>query len=125
MWLNYLEYFLDFPSILSRSAAIVHAISQIAELDACASTVEVGRRKRYQAIVGSEEEYRRVYGLLKESSVKIGFAGFVSADGSEHKTENYIGKLNQLNEIIEIYKIDEVIFCAKNVSSEKKKDLDG
>lgn len=70
-------------------------------------------------IAGSEEEYKRVYSLLKESSVKIGFAGFVSADGSEHKTENFIGKLNQLNEIIDIYKIDEVIFCAKNVSSEK------
>jgi O-antigen biosynthesis protein len=78
-----------------------------------------GSSSKRIAIVGSEEEYRRVFGLLKESSVKIGFAGFVSADGSGHKTENYIGKLSQLNEIIEIYKIDEVIFCAKNVSSEK------
>lgn len=74
------------------------------------------------AIAGSEEEYKRVYGLLKESSVKIGFAGFVSVDGSEHKTENFIGKLNQLQDIIDIYKIDEVIFCAKNVSSEKIMD---
>ena len=78
-----------------------------------------GSASKHIAIAGSEEEYKRVYGLLKESSVKIGFAGFVSTDGSEHKTENYIGKLNQLNDIIDIYKIDEVIFCAKNVSSEK------
>jgi len=78
-----------------------------------------GSSSKRIAIVGSEEEYKRVYGLLKESSVKIGFAGFVNTEGSEHKTENYIGKLNQLHEIIEIYKIDEIIFCAKNISSEK------
>ena len=78
-----------------------------------------GSTSKHIAIVGNEEEYKRVYGLLKESTVKIGFAGFVSADGSEPKTENYIGKLNQLIDIISIYKIDEVIFCAKNVSSER------
>lgn len=78
-----------------------------------------GSTSKRLAIVGSEEEYKRVLGLLKESSVKIGFAGFVCADSIEHKTENFIGKLSQLNEIIDIYKIDEVIFCAKNVSSEK------
>jgi FlaA1/EpsC-like NDP-sugar epimerase len=78
------------------------------------------------AIVGSEDEYKRVYGLLKESSVKIGFAGFVlaeNADGSEYKTENYIGNIKQLNDIIENYKIEEVIFCAKNISSERIIDL--
>lgn len=78
-----------------------------------------GSTSKRIAIAGSEEEYKRVFGLLKESSVKIGFAGFVSTDSAEHKTENYIGKLNQLTEIIDIYKIDEVIFCAKNISSEK------
>lgn len=78
-----------------------------------------GSSSKRIVIAGSEDEYKRVYSLLKESSVKIGFAGFVSADSSEHKAENFIGKLSQLKEIIEIYKIDEVIFCAKNVSSEK------
>lgn len=74
------------------------------------------------AIVGDEEEYRRVYSLLKESNVKTGFIGWVSAESTEdisHKPELYLGKFSQLNEIIEIYKIDEVIFCSKNLSSEK------
>ena len=70
------------------------------------------------AIVGSEEEYKRVVGLLKESTIKTSLIGFVNTDAGENQ-ENYLGKFNQLNEIIDIYKIDEVIFCAKNVSSEK------
>ncbi len=74
------------------------------------------------AIVGSEEEYKRVFGLIKESSVKSNFIGFVNSENTEHRiqnTESFLGKFSQLNEIIDIYKIDEVIFCAKNVSSEK------
>jgi GT2 family glycosyltransferase/nitrate reductase NapE component len=77
-----------------------------------------GSSSKRIAIVGSEEEYKRVFGLLKESPIKSGFTGFVSTDG-EHNSENYIGKFSQLNEIIDIYKIDEVIFCSKNISSEK------
>lgn len=78
-----------------------------------------GSTSKRIAIAGSEEEYQRVVRLLKDSSVKISFTGFISSDGSGSQSENYIGKLNQLNDIIGIYKIDEVIFCAKNISSER------
>lgn len=74
------------------------------------------------AIVGDEEEYKRVYSLLKESNIKTRFIGWVSTENTEdikYKTESYLGKFSQLNEIIAIYKIDEIIFCSKNVSSEK------
>ncbi len=85
-----------------------------------------GSSSKRIAIVGSEEEYKRVFGLLKESSVKIGLAGLISTEplnrqpvtgNAQH--ESYLGKFNQLQEIIDIYKISEVIFCAKNISSEK------
>jgi hypothetical protein len=91
-----------------------------------------GSTSRRLAIVGSEDEYKRVFSLIKESSVKSNFIGFISietgnwqlATGQQPATSNrqpeaYLGKFHQLQEIIEIYKIDEVIFCAKNISSEK------
>lgn len=94
-----------------------------------------GSSSKRIAIVGSEEEYKRVYTLLKESSIKSNFIGFInigtgdmgqgtgeispSSALSPPSPETYLGKLNQLQDIIDIYKIDEVIFCAKNVSSEK------
>ncbi|HEY4798091.1 MAG TPA: glycosyltransferase, partial [Bacteroidia bacterium] len=73
------------------------------------------------AIVGSETEYKRVYRLLKESTIKTGFVGFVSTEHPASETQNaelYLGKFSQMNEIIDMYKIDEVIFCSKNLSSE-------
>lgn len=82
-----------------------------------------GSNSKRIAIAGSEAEYKRVLGLLKESSVKIGFAGFVSTETGSQQQESYLGKFNQLQEIIDIYKIDEVIFCAKNIPSEKIIDV--
>ena len=83
-----------------------------------------GSTSKHIAIAGSEEEYRRVFSLLKESSVRTGFIGLVSIEDSSRQSavgkqdEFYLGKLNQLHDIIDIYKIDEVIFCSKNISSE-------
>jgi hypothetical protein len=79
-----------------------------------------GSASKRLAIVGSEEEFKRVLALLKESSVKIGFTGFVSSEGNNSNPSiDFLGKFHQLQEIIEMYKIDEVIFCAKTISSEK------
>ncbi|MEK6616546.1 MAG: glycosyl transferase family 2, partial [Bacteroidota bacterium] len=81
-----------------------------------------GSTSKRLAIVGSEEEYKRVFSLIKESSLKANFIGFVNSENIESRIQNsesYLGKFSQLNEIIDIYKIDEVIFCAKNISSEK------
>ncbi|MBI4929690.1 MAG: glycosyltransferase [Bacteroidetes bacterium] len=84
-----------------------------------------GSTSKRLAIVGSEEEYKRVFALIKESSLKSNFIGFVNSDAGNwqlatgKQQETYLGKFSQLNEIIDIYKIDEVIFCAKNISSEK------
>ncbi|MCG3166901.1 MAG: hypothetical protein POELPBGB_02684 [Bacteroidia bacterium] len=73
-------------------------------------------------IVGNEDEAKRVGGLLKQAKVLPAFTGFISPsemDSTVHtpRSTDYIGNLNQLNEIISIYKINEVIFCAKDLPS--------
>ncbi len=78
--------------------------------------------KKRVVIVGEEQEGNRVLGLMQMSEVNFNFIGFVNSNGESNSTsyspDNYrIGSLNQLDEIIEIYKIDEVIFCAKNISA--------
>jgi len=94
-----------------------------------------GSTSKRLAIVGSEEEYKRVFALIKESSIKTALIGFVESptpslpiregvrkvlpNGEDLGGAFYLGKFSQLSEIIDIYKIDEVIFCAKNISSEK------
>jgi GT2 family glycosyltransferase len=69
-------------------------------------------------IVGSEEEFERVNKLVKLSNVRPDFIGYV--DISEGNTQHpaYSGNISDLEEIIHIYSIDEVIFCAKDLPSQ-------
>ncbi len=69
-------------------------------------------------IIGSEDEFDRVFGLLKETRINAGFVGFVSNNDNGVKHSYYIGNFNQINEIVDVHAINEIIFCAKNVSSQ-------
>ncbi len=69
-------------------------------------------------IIGSEEEFDRVFGLLKETRINAGFVGFVSNDDNGVKHPYYIGNFNQINEMVDVHAINEIIFCAKNISSQ-------
>jgi GT2 family glycosyltransferase len=68
------------------------------------------------AIVGSDEEASRVKKVLDSTGLKQEVAGLVSilpgaTDG------NYLGNINQIEEITRINKIDELIFCARDIAS--------
>ena len=80
--------------------------------------LSAGENKRI-VIIGREEEAKRVGGLLNQAKVQPAFTGFVSPpETTENNNADYIGTLSQLSEIIEIYKINEVIFCAKDLPSQ-------
>lgn len=68
------------------------------------------------AIVGHSVEAKRVKELLEATQIQSEMAGFIALDKTD-KGENYIGELIQLTEIIRINRIDEIIFCAENISS--------
>ena len=46
-----------------------------------------------------------------------------SHSSSAFQSSDYIGNANQLNDIAEIYKIDEIIFCAKDIPAQRIIDL--
>jgi GT2 family glycosyltransferase len=70
------------------------------------------------AIIGTSDEYERVNNLLKQTSINSSFIGFISADKNGTTHSNYLGTIEQLEEVIEIYKINEVIFCSRDISSQ-------
>jgi GT2 family glycosyltransferase len=70
------------------------------------------------AIIGDEEEFKRVSDILKQTSLRPHAIGFVSNEANGVKDANYIGNFTQIDEIIEVHRINEVIFCAKNISSQ-------
>ncbi|MDX8339267.1 glycosyltransferase [Draconibacterium sp. IB214405] len=74
------------------------------------------QRIRKIAIVGHSKEARRIQQLLEETRIRSQLAGFIAIDGND-KGKNYMGELSQLEEIIRINRIDEIVFCAENISS--------
>ena len=84
--------------------------------------LDIDQKKRI-VIVGDPEEFKRVSALLKQTDTRPSFTGNVRPDNNndhkDGKQEEYLGNIRQLQEIIVIYKIDEVIFCAKNLPAQK------
>jgi len=74
------------------------------------------KKSKKIAIVGHSLEAKRVNKLLEATQIQSKLVGFIALDKTD-KGENYIGELNQLSEIIRINRIDEIIFCAGNISS--------
>ena len=70
------------------------------------------------AIIGEEQEFNRVSALLKETHANPSFVGFVSADNKGVHNPYYIGKIIQIDEIIKVHQINEIIFCAKDISTQ-------
>ena len=69
-------------------------------------------------IIGNRKEIDRVKKILKKSNFLLQNFVFIGSEDSLHK-KPFVGSMNQLNEIIQIHKLDEVIFCAKDLSSNK------
>ncbi len=69
-------------------------------------------------IIGKQEEFERVHNLLKQTNINTSFLGFISADDNGNHHPDYVGNINQIGEVIEIYKINEVIFCSRDISSQ-------
>ncbi|NOX47717.1 MAG: glycosyltransferase [Chlorobi bacterium] len=70
------------------------------------------------AIVGNTGEVGRVADLIRKTNAQPGFIGLIAMDEKQNDKEGFIGNVRQLADIINIYKIDEVIFCAKDMSSQ-------
>ncbi|HUM47764.1 MAG TPA: glycosyltransferase [Chitinophagales bacterium] len=74
-------------------------------------------REKKLVIVGSREESQRVEMLLNQAKVKNDYIGYVSMQQENNFSDHHLGNVRQLPEIARIYKIEEVIFCSKDISS--------
>jgi GT2 family glycosyltransferase len=72
-------------------------------------------KKRF-LLIGSISEVKRVEEILKNTAIKVDFLGFVAPDEQAVADDIYIGNLRQVADIIQIYHINEIIFCSKDIS---------
>ena len=76
-----------------------------------------GKNQSNLVIVGDEEEVERVRTILSQSNTLVKSILFLSPTESK-LNDQYVGTFNQLDQVIDIHHINEVIFCAKNVTAE-------
>lgn len=70
------------------------------------------------AIVGHPVEVKRVRELLMETRISSDIVGYISIDSTDIG-KDYIGQVDQLEDIIRINRVSELIFCAEDLSSGK------
>jgi len=68
-------------------------------------------------LVGDKVESERVIGLIHQVQLQKNIIGTVSPTENEDPTK-YLSSLNQLDEVVHIYKINEIVFCSKDVTSQ-------
>jgi GT2 family glycosyltransferase len=81
--------------------------------------IDLNRQKR-MVIIGMQDEAQRVSKLLMETQARPEIVGFVSPSSGmpadELKTD-FIGYIDQLDEITSINRVDEIVFCSKDLTS--------
>ncbi|NNC95518.1 MAG: glycosyltransferase [Chitinophagales bacterium] len=73
-------------------------------------------RKPRIAIIGNAEEAERTIKLSQESGLASKIIGHILPDGEDPKA---LGNTHQLMQLIRVYQINEIIFCAKDVGSKQ------
>jgi hypothetical protein len=68
-------------------------------------------------LVGGMEEASRIKALINQSPVKTAYVGIVSPIDQEIVPKGFAGNIGRLKEMVEIFGINELIFCGKDLTS--------
>lgn len=81
-------------------------------------TIHVSRSANKRVLIaGDGKEAERILYMLRQGG-NTAFIGLVSLQTNSPDKEGYLGSIDQIQEIIDIYQINEVIFCAGNMASQ-------
>ena len=68
-------------------------------------------------IAGMPEEVKRVEDVLQKTQIRPQIVGFVALSDHFVRGGKYLGSVDQVAEIVRVHKVDEVVFCAKDLTS--------
>lgn len=74
-------------------------------------------QRRRLILVGSQAESERALRLLQKAAVTNNYLGRV-APNPEHHDADCLSRVEQLAEVVRIYRVDEIIFCSRDLSAQ-------
>ncbi len=77
------------------------------------------RIKKRFGIIGSADEFKRVSSLLSDTGIHPDFVLEISPNEKPEKRDTYLGKISDLPEIVEAFKLNELIFCLKDLTGDR------
>jgi GT2 family glycosyltransferase len=81
-------------------------------------SLEISGKKKRIIIIGDKHESKRVYSIISQTEVVPQLIGFVNP-AEYYNGHEFIGSIDQIEEITRVNQADELIFCAASVSSEQ------
>ena len=82
------------------------------------ATLEIdGNKYEFPVIVGSENEAAIIASQLEKSSLKRKYIGFISLNNDNKHSKN-LGAIENLNDIIDAYQPNELLFSTEEVSTQ-------
>jgi GT2 family glycosyltransferase len=70
------------------------------------------------AVVGNPDEIERVTKMLHNINLNTAVIAEINPNSQSEPNDHFVGKLHQLPEIIEGFKLNEVIFCSRDIEPE-------
>lgn len=70
-------------------------------------------------IVGSSSEAKRALSLLSQAGVESRYVGFLSPAEADRSHEYYLGSVDDLPRMREVYRVKEIIFCSADLKVSK------
>lgn len=67
-------------------------------------------------LVGEAQELERVSSLIQSYQARLNFSAWVSS--TEPYEEPFVGSIKDIPDLVRVFRIDELVFCSANVSSE-------
>jgi GT2 family glycosyltransferase len=78
-------------------------------------TISLGEAVKKILVVGKADESNRIIKLLRENNYQLDIAGYINPEKESNHSEFYLGDTHKLDEIILIHKVDEIVFCSKDI----------
>ena len=78
-----------------------------------------GQDRRRMAVVGAPDEAKRVLDMMRMTESKCEFAGIVTLEKQTDAEAPYIGHIEHVADLIPLYHLNEIVFCARDLTSEQ------